>query len=95
MMNPRRWLQAYRRRVFLQLRDETPGWRYYRCRLGHEWFPDIEPREFIPVHQICVRCDKPRVLLPWGQCLRDHPIAEHYWPGTMLAHETSTCPAPL
>lgn len=47
-------------------------------RRGHDWFPDEEPREFIPVLNICLRCQQSRVVLPYGECLGGHPLAEHY-----------------
>lgn len=50
-----------------------------RCRKhGHEWFPFVAPREFVPVTSRCLRCQERWVLLPWGECLNAHPIAEHY-----------------
>lgn len=50
-----------------------------RCqKYGHDWFPMLAPREFIPVSITCLRCREEEVMLPWGQCLTAHPIAEHY-----------------
>lgn len=47
-------------------------------RVGHDWFPGDEPREFIPVPVVCLRCQRKKTVLPWGDCLTGHPIAEHY-----------------
>lgn len=60
----------------------------WRCqRRGHKWFPAIGPHEFIVDHDYCLRCKTHRVTLPWGQCLGDHPIAEHYDAlGRLVAH---------
>ena len=60
-----------------------------RCRRkGHDWLlsraanysPSRPGAEFIPVDDICLRCGARRTTLPWGWCLGDHPIAEHYDP---------------
>lgn len=47
-------------------------------RKGHDWFPGVGPREFIPTSDICFRCKAKRTHLPWGQCLGGHPLADHY-----------------
>lgn len=47
-------------------------------RRGHDWFPAASAREFIPVMNICLRCGENRYVMPWGQCLGGHPMAEHY-----------------
>lgn len=69
--------------ISLQLR------RFRRChRKGHDWFPDEERREFIPVEATCLRCTATRTLLPWGQCLGgEHLLAAHYrtTPGESIA----------
>lgn len=44
----------------------------------HDWFPDNGRSEFIPLAEVCLRCGHQRTLLPFGRCLGDHPIAEHY-----------------
>lgn len=50
-----------------------------RCeKVGHNWFPGLERREFLPMPNICLRCNAQQVLLPYGHCLGGHPIAEHY-----------------
>jgi hypothetical protein len=50
-----------------------------RCRkVGHDWFPDIDAGEFLPQMAKCLRCGEETVILPWGQCLTGHPLAEHY-----------------
>jgi hypothetical protein len=45
----------------------------------HKWFPDLNS-EFLPITQVCLKggCVKTQVILPWGDCLSGHPIAEHY-----------------
>lgn len=54
-------------------------WRSRCERRGHDWFPNARgPREFIPVSDVCFRCQIRRVFLPTGRCLYNHPIAEHY-----------------
>lgn len=65
-----------------------------RCHhRGHQWFPGLSAREFIPVENICLRCDTRKVELPWGHCIRKHPIAEHYdTSGHQVGHPT--CPGP-
>jgi len=53
--------------------------RGLRCRRrGHQWFPDHQRREFIVVESWCIRCRTHDVLLPWGQCLTGHAMADHY-----------------
>ena len=44
----------------------------------HDWFPDLGAREFIPMHEVCLKCRAERHLMPWGQCLGGHAIQEHY-----------------
>lgn len=53
-------------------------WPYVWREHDHTWFPDLGQREFIPMHEVCLKCRASRVLLPWGQCLGGHPIHEHY-----------------
>lgn len=66
----------------------------WRCRrLGHDWFPDSHSREFIPLTAICLRCRDELPLLPTGQCLGGHPIAEHYDEHAEFV-EHPTCPGP-
>ena len=71
--------------------------RFRRChRKGHDWFPGDEPREFIPVQNICLRCQATQTRLPWGTCWGDHPIAEHYRGDDPLIPEpVGDCPSPL
>jgi hypothetical protein len=64
-----------------------------RCRKGHDWFPGLGKRLFIPTEEMCIRCLTTRVLLPSGQCLGDHPIADHYPHGT-TPEPTADCPGP-
>jgi hypothetical protein len=64
-------------------------------RHEHDWFPNIEPSEFLPLVDICLsgRCTARRVSLPYGQCLGGHPIAEHYGvDGSLVPHPV--CPGP-
>lgn len=62
-------------------------------RRGHDWFPDNEPREFIPSATLCLRCGEHKVMLPWGTCLREHPLREHYdEAGKLVLH--AYCPEP-
>lgn len=49
----------------------------------HDWLLDHGSdhgarREFITVTDVCLRCGHQRTLLPYGRCLGDHPIADHY-----------------
>lgn len=50
------------------------------CKVfGHKWFLGRGSfSEFVPVPDRCLRCSKKRVVLPWGDCLGEHPLAEHY-----------------
>ena len=50
------------------------------CRMKgqHDWLLDHERREFIPMTDVCMRCGHQTQLLPYGRCLGDHPIADHY-----------------
>ncbi len=61
----------------------------WRCRRrGHDWFPPIEQREFLPTYSVCLRarCEARHVTLPIGQCLNlaephtapAHGLAAHY-----------------
>ena len=61
--------------------------RARRCRRrGHDWFPNLVAREFIPTADLCFRCRARRTLLPWGRCITGHPIADHYDPrGNLIA----------
>lgn len=78
-----------------------------RCRRkGHDWLlghalregvstPPAGTRgaEFIPVLDLCLRCGAKETTLPWGWCLGDHPLAEHYdAEGELVEHPT--CPGP-
>ena len=51
-------------------------WLGFRCK--HDWFPNHDSREFIVTTDVCLHCDATRVLLPYGYCLNDHPLREHY-----------------
>lgn len=65
-----------------------------RCaQRGHDWFPMLAAREFIPVSNVCLRCGEENVMLPWGQCLSGHPIAEHYDAAGQLV-TLEECPGP-
>lgn len=66
----------------------------WRCkRKGHDWFPNLGMREFVPQQDICLRCGTVRTLLPYGTCLGGHPLAEHYDDeGHMVPHRW--CPGP-
>lgn len=66
------------------------------CRWrGHKWFPDEGRREFIPVRDVCLRCRGVRTLMPWGQCLGRHDIADHYRRGDGITPQaTADCPGP-
>lgn len=44
----------------------------------HDWLLSQERREFFPITDVCLRCGHQRALLPYGRCLGDHPIADHY-----------------
>lgn len=72
--------------------------RFRRChRKGHDWFPDLDRREFLPVQDICQRCGAKRTKLPYGQCLSgDHRIAEHYHQSglDLQPHAVGECPWP-
>lgn len=70
-------------------------------RKGHEWLlshaakyiSDQPGSEFIPVHDICLRCGEKTVTLPWGECMGEHPLAEHYdAEGGLVEHPS--CPGP-
>lgn len=69
-------------------------WWRRRCdRKGHDWFPDTDPREFVPIIAVCLCCQATRTLLPYGQCLSGHPLAEHYDDdGQLIPH--AACPGP-
>lgn len=68
--------------------------RWWCARYQHEWFPGYGHREFIPTTQICLRCHDERTLLPWGQCLGGHPIAQHYDQDGQ-PFELPNCPRPM
>lgn len=76
--------------ISLQLR------RFSRCnRKGHDWFPDEERREFIPVVVTCLRCTATKTMLPYGQCLGGHPMVEHYrFVPPERPRAVEGCPAP-
>lgn len=44
----------------------------------HRWLLNSERREFVPIVDVCTRCGHQRHLLPWGRCLGEHPLADHY-----------------
>lgn len=67
-------------------------WPWQPCET-HRWFPGMTARQFLPLVNVCLRCRTHQVLLPWGECLRGHPVAEHYDPeGHLQPHPT--CGAP-
>lgn len=64
----------------------------WRCRReGHDWFPDWSTSEYLPRVDMCIRCRDTRVLLPWGECLGGHPIADHYEPSGEPAAPVPEC----
>lgn len=66
-----------------------------RCRLfDHDWFPDAEAREFLPVEVRCLRCGAEEVRMPYGQCLGGHPIAEHYIFDSATPNPARECAGP-
>jgi hypothetical protein len=71
--------------------------RWICRRKGHDWFPPVERREFLPWESVCLRCGEKNVELPWGLCIGAgavgaHPLAEHYDSQGHLVH--LTCPGP-
>lgn len=66
------------------------------CRWrDHDWFPNIERMEFLPVQDVCLRCNAKRTQLPWGECLGGHPIAEHYrGANPLVAEPAGACLGP-
>lgn len=71
----------------------------WRCRRrGHDWFPPVEQREFLPTVSVCLRCPAREVTLPSGWCIRmgrerAHRLADHYGPdGNLVWHPL--CPGP-
>lgn len=65
----------------------------YRCRRGHDWFPNLGAQEFLPTQDTCMRCGTKRLVRPWGRCLGRHDIAEHYVTG-LSAQPTVNCKGP-
>lgn len=65
--------------------------RRWNCQ--HDWFPDLEPSEFLPIGARCLECGASRMYLPYGQCLGGHPLAEHYDEHAEIV-EHPTCPGP-
>lgn len=59
-------------------------WHQLVCSYkGDDWLLGSAGNEFVPVTDVCTRCGKHRVILPWGDCiglgvLDMHPIAQHY-----------------
>lgn len=45
---------------------------------GHDWFPPIQAREWLPVKSGCLRCSATTLTMPYGECLGGHPVVEHY-----------------
>ena len=75
-------------------------WRdHRRCASGeHDWFPGRSASEFVPVTVMCIRCSEKEYLLPWGDCLRHHPLADHYkldGGGELIMVPAGGCRVPL
>lgn len=69
--------------------------QWWRCRRGrHDWFPGVEPREFLAGLAICLGCRERLVVLPYGTCLTGHPLAEHY-DAEGNVRPAGSCPRPL
>lgn len=75
--------------------------RARKCaRRGHDPMLKLEPREFLPVTDICWTCGQSISTLPYGDCLNTrsgtHPLALHYVEvdGVLRVVGVGDCPQP-